>query len=281
MVEMHGGKPLFPGRDETHQLAKITETLGGVPATCSPRRAPSGARPTRRSRRNPFSKRGATKRTTRRKRDVANEDERERVVRQAARLAAAPHDHRRRLERARGEAARAAGGKIRRRGGGGRRGDVVARVGSGENGDDSRPADPPSSRASFADAEHAEDAALTSVALFCDVVERLLTYDPELRAQPGTALEHPFFAGDPRRAAGSRGRRGVLRRRGGRRRRDAHVRPGGDGRVSVAFWLVAGNRVLVTNMHTTCIRATRDRAPRDGGAAATLRAHGKSRHAGV
>ena len=32
MVEMHGGKPLFPGRDETHQLAKITETLGGVPA---------------------------------------------------------------------------------------------------------------------------------------------------------------------------------------------------------------------------------------------------------
>ena len=84
-------------------------------------------------------------------------------------------------------------------------GDVVARAGSGENGDDSRPADPPSSRASFADAEHAEDAALTSVALFCDVVERLLTYDPELRAQPGTALEHPFFAEIRVRAAGSRG----------------------------------------------------------------------------
>ena len=126
MVEMHGGKPLFPGRDETHQLAKITETLGGVPAdmfaAASAERRATHARAAAK----PLFEKGARRKGRRaRKRDVANEDERERVVRQAARLAAAPHDHRRRLERARGEAARAAGGKIRRRGGGGRRGDVV------------------------------------------------------------------------------------------------------------------------------------------------------------
>ena len=48
------------------------------------------------------------------------------------------------------------------------------------------------------------------MALFCDLVERLLTYEPELRAQPGSALEHPFFAeadprggfGGPKRAGG-------------------------------------------------------------------------------
>ena len=205
MVEMHGGKPLFPGRDETHQLAKITETLGGVPAdmfaaASAERRATharAAAKPeTRGDGEGSDEKDDALGReTTSRTKTNASESfdslgfvpkpHGSRPLRTVIAAASSAHEARQRERRAGGfgdaAAADAAATSLRA-------------LGLEKNGDDSRPADPPPSRASFADAEHAEDAALTSVALFCDVVERLLTYDPELRAQPGTALEHPFFA---------------------------------------------------------------------------------------
>ena len=205
MVEMHGGKPLFPGRDERHQLAKITETLGGVPAdmfaaASAERRATharAAAKPeTRGDGEGSDEKDDAPgSETTSQTKTNASESfdslgfvpkpHGSRPLRTVIAAASSAHEARQRERRAGGfgdaAAADAAATSLRA-------------LGLEKNGDDSRPADPPSSRASFADAEHAEDAALTSVALFCDVVERLLTYDPELRAQPGTALEHPFFA---------------------------------------------------------------------------------------
>lgn len=195
MVEMHGGKPLFPGRDETHQLAKITETLGGVPAdmfaAASAERRATHARAAAK----PLFEKGSDEK------DDALGSETSRTKTNASESFAKPHGSRPlRTIIAAASSAHEARQRERRAG---RFGDAAAAdaaatslraLGLEKNGDDSRPADPPSSRASFADAEHAEDAALTSVALFCDVVERLLTYDPELREQPGTALEHPFFA---------------------------------------------------------------------------------------
>ena len=206
MVEMHGGKPLFPGRDERHQLAKITETLGGVPAdmfaaASAERRATharAAAKPETRGDGEGSDEKdddAIGSETTSRTKTNASESfdslgfvpkpHGSRPLRTVIAAASSAHEARQRERRAGGfgdaAAADAAATSLRA-------------LGLEKNGDDSRPADPPPSRASFADAEHAEDAALTSVALFCDVVERLLTYDPELRAQPGTALEHPFFA---------------------------------------------------------------------------------------
>lgn len=40
MVEMHGGKPLFPGKDERDQLWKISEALGSVPSEMASRAPP-------------------------------------------------------------------------------------------------------------------------------------------------------------------------------------------------------------------------------------------------
>ena len=52
---------------------------------------------------------------------------------------------------------------------------------------------------------------LTEVALFCDVVERALTYSPDERTSPAAALEHPFFAGTGEAArSGGREDRGEM-----------------------------------------------------------------------
>ena len=39
-----------------------------------------------------------------------------------------------------------------------------------------------------------DDSSLTEVALFCDLVERAMTYNPDERLTPKKALEHPFFS---------------------------------------------------------------------------------------
>ena len=229
MVEMHGGKPLFPGRDERHQLAKITETLGGVPAdmfaAASAERRATHARAAAKSETRgdgvPESdekdsepnalgtERNRTRTKTNAKTNASESFESlgfvpkphgSRPLRTVIAAASSAHEARQRERRAGGfgdaAAADAATTSLRA-------------LGLEKNGDDSRPGDKvPPPRASFADAEHAEDAALTSVALFCDVVERLLTYDPERRAQPGTALEHPFFAETREARGGFEGRGG-------------------------------------------------------------------------
>ena len=91
MVELHSGKPLFPGKDEREQLRKITEALGEVPREMVERCAPE--RRARAFRFRPGSEFG---------RETAR-----------PRFESPPVDHRRRRPRVRGEA------KERRRGGGG------------------------------------------------------------------------------------------------------------------------------------------------------------------
>ena len=186
MVELHGGKPLFPGRDERHQLAKIAETLGPVPdemfAAASAERRATHARAAANRRKNADYL------------YVSGSHEPEphgsRPLRSVIAAASSAFEARQRERRAAGfgDAADADAAATSLR--------ALGLEDDGDDGDDARSADPPPSRApaSFADAEHAEEATLTSVALFGDVVERLLMYEPERRAQPGAALEHPFFA---------------------------------------------------------------------------------------
>ena len=186
MVELHGGKPLFPGRDERHQLAKIAETLGPVPdemfAAASAERRATHARAAANRRKN------ADYLYVSGSHDP--EPHGSRPLRSVIAAASSAFEARQRERRAAGfgDAADADAAATSLR--------ALGLEDDGDDGDDARSADPPPSRApaSFADAEHAEEATLTSVALFGDVVERLLMYEPERRAQPGAALEHPFFA---------------------------------------------------------------------------------------
>ena len=197
MVELHGGKPLFPGRDERHQLAKIAETLGPVPdemfAAASAERRATHARAAAHRRKNADD-------------EGSHEPEPHgsRPLRSVIAAASSAFEARQRERRAAGfgDAADADAAATSLR--------ALGLEDDGDDGDDARSADPPPSRApaSFADAERAEEATLTSVALFGDVVERLLTYEPERRAQPGAALEHPFFAEAGAARGGFEGLRG-------------------------------------------------------------------------
>ena len=212
MVEMHGGKPLFPGRDERHQLAKITETLGGVPAdmfaAASAERRATHARAAAK----PLFEKGSDEK------DDALGSETSRTKTNASESFAKPHGSRPlRTIIAAASSAHEARQRERRAGG---FGDAAAADAAAtslralglENDGDFFDASTSAASASFGSdaASTAEEATLTSVALFCDLVERLLTYEPELRAQPGSALEHPFFAeadprggfGGPKRAGG-------------------------------------------------------------------------------
>ena len=205
MVELHGGKPLFPGRDERHQLAKIAETLGAVPEDM-------------------FAKASAERRKThahaaaRRETDdgtLADADGPSADVRkQFATLGFVPKPHGSRpLRTVIAAASSAFEARQRERQSSSARGDdklvenkradaaatSMRALGLERDGEDFQSSRDFSRDDAFADAAEtfsAEEARLTSVALFCDVVERFLTYAPELRAQPGTALEHPFFSAD-------------------------------------------------------------------------------------
>ena len=198
MVELHGGKPLFPGRDERHQLAKIAETLGPVPDHM-------------------FAKASAERRKTHAHAAARRETsgETEDVRKQFAALGFVPKPHGSRpLRTVIAAASSAFEARQRERQSSSalceenKRADAAATsmrsLGLERDGDDfpsfSKPRDDAFSfadaSASAAETFSAEEARLTSVALFCDVVERFLTYAPELRAQPGTALEHPFFSAD-------------------------------------------------------------------------------------
>jgi dual specificity tyrosine-phosphorylation-regulated kinase 1 len=205
MVELHGGKPLFPGRDERHQLCKIAETLGPVPEDM-------------------FAKASAERRKThahaaaRRETDdgtLADADGPSADVRkQFATLGFVPKPHGSRpLRTVIAAASSAFEARQRERQSSSARGDdklvenkradaaatSMRALGLERDGEDFQSSRDFSRDDAFADAAEtfsAEEARLTSVALFCDVVERFLTYAPELRAQPGTALEHPFFSAD-------------------------------------------------------------------------------------
>lgn len=219
MVELHGGKPLFPGRDERHQLAKIAETLGPVPddvfAAASAERRATHALARAAVRESFFDE---ARRTTKQKeKGEPNEPtfgdlgfvpkpHGSRPLRSVIAAASSAFEARRRERRAE---------KERRGSGVAADADAAAtslRALGLENDGDFFDASTSAASASFGSdaASTAEEATLTSVALFCDLVERLLTYEPELRAQPGSALEHPFFAeadprggfGGPKRAGG-------------------------------------------------------------------------------
>ena len=179
MVELHSGKPLFPGKDEREQLRKITEALGEVPREmverCAPERRAahfgSGLGPSSDAR--PRAHGSNPLRST---------------------IAAAAHEFEAR----------------RRRGGEEGEGDEGGGEVDGDGADGSADAAAASLRAlGLRDGDDDRDGGggsamkgssptlgnLTEVALFCDVVERALTYSPDERTSPAAALEHPFFAG--------------------------------------------------------------------------------------
>ena len=210
MVELHGGKPLFPGRDERHQLCKIAETLGAVPedmfAKASAERRKTHAHAAARL----TAPRGETDDGRLADESSADAD----VRKQFATLGFVPKPHGSRpLRTVIAAASSAFEARQRERQSSSARGDdklvenkradaaatSMRALGLERDGEDFQSSRDFSRDDAFADAAEtfsAEEARLTSVALFCDVVERFLTYAPELRAQPGTALEHPFFSAD-------------------------------------------------------------------------------------
>jgi dual specificity tyrosine-phosphorylation-regulated kinase 1 len=195
MVELHSGKPLFSGKDEREQLRKITEALGEVPREmverCPPERraAHFGAGPGPSSDARPRAPGSNPLRST---------------------IAAAAHEFEAR----------------RRKGGEDEREREREREREGEGTEGSADAAAASLRAlGLRDGEDDGDGGggpatkgpsptlgnLTEVALFCDVVERALTYSPDERVSPAAALEHPFFAGTGEAArAGGREDRGEM-----------------------------------------------------------------------
>jgi dual specificity tyrosine-phosphorylation-regulated kinase 1 len=205
VVELHSGKLLFPGRDEREQLRKIAEALGEVPRwmveRCPPDKvaahfqaatnAPAprrqqgvgagvdggGASPsTAEEQHIPGSKPlrttiVAAARTFQSQRGkglgMEEEEEEEGVEEEAAEMDSAS------------AAAAAATLSLRELG-----------LRDRDTGDESPTT---SARARTSSLNN-----LTEVALFCDFVERLLTYSPDDRLAPEDALAHPFFGPIPR-----------------------------------------------------------------------------------
>ena len=217
MIELHGGKPAFPGVDERDQLEKIVEALGAPPAEMldegERRRARRGARAF------PPDLLG---RALGPPKDTNNGVASARAVALAAHRAfRAGKDGRERDERAAASRSRGGdGGEESAAAEAAARTLAAVRLGSerregGESG-------------SNRDRSLGEDDA--EVEAFCDLIERVLTYSPEARATPGEALEHPFFTRDwgvagsassGGRARGGGAAGGGERARGGREEADA------------------------------------------------------------
>lgn len=171
MVELHGGKPLFPGRDEADQLSKIVETLGPVPLGMLAK-----------------SERPAAMY----KDSVSGNAEDERN--DNSNIATRP------LRTVLAHAARAFDSRRRRRNG------FVDDAADGDGNHDADAAATSLSTLGLGSKPNDLDTPepdlpdnLTEVALFCDLVERVMLYDPTERLTPEKALEHPFF-GDSKNA---------------------------------------------------------------------------------
>ena len=202
LVEMHAGTPLFPGRDERDQLGKIAEALGPVPAwmreRCPPEKRsvhyphlvgagqPGGGvdqHQNQHQNQNQVLTRSRSKSTGSAEGASFGHD--------------GPHDGStgpipgsRPLRGVIAAAARKF--ELSRPGGGGATGmdvDPTAALSFHTLGiDDGR---------REGDSLTGLSSSQTDVVLFCDLVERIVTWNPESRLSPDDALSHQFFGNEP------------------------------------------------------------------------------------
>ena len=199
LVEMHAGTPLFPGRDERDQLGKIAEALGPVPAWMRERCPPEkrsvhyphlvgagqpGGGVDQHQNQNQVLTRSRSKSTGSAEGASFGHD--------------GPHDGStgpipgsRPLRGVIAAAARKF--ELSRPGGGG-----------GATGMDVDPTAALSFHTLGIDDGRREGDSLTGlsssqtdVVLFCDLVERIVTWNPESRLSPDDALSHQFFGNEP------------------------------------------------------------------------------------
>lgn len=179
VVELHGGKPLFPGKDERNQLGKIVETLGAVPGEmfgkCSSER--------REAFRESIGRDAGPDTSGNTGRDTSDSQTKHKIGTRPLRTVLA-------------HAARAFESRKR---------EVLESGKFGTVGDDAMDdADAINSSLNKlsvnanvhgeSSEKKSDDSSLTEVALFCDLVERAMTYNPDERLTPKKALEHPFFS---------------------------------------------------------------------------------------